>query len=218
LAQRAERQRRAAGTCACSRPNRVKQIPDIHIAPTLNILVKDGDVAKMHDALREVAMTIDLDVQPYGVRLFRDANARLDYDVDKQAFNILLKNAPCTKPYRFALPKKDTKVVVKALDMIYIHALQAETGQTAQCAAFDMDYVLKIEPSAELKSWKQPVIKLNGKTNSWEKLSQGIAYDYLPKTMTLRVEGDDGNPRACQFTLDAAALESAALSDESSQD
>ncbi len=82
-----------------------------------------------------------------------------------------------------------------------------EFGLTAN--VIEKDYVLRIEPSPELQTWDQHTITLNGKTHTWEALKEGIAFDYLPKTFELRVEGLDatGVRQILQRTLCPAALE-----------
>ena len=210
LAQMAERQRnKAAGGCKKAKGAIEGDPVDDRIRARLDVSVKNGTLAEMQQTLKTAAMTMSVRVQPLGVRVFRDAKARLAYDTVKQEFNILLNDQPCTKPYPLKLTERKTTVAVKTLDMYYIHEVLRETGEATQIAAFEKDYVLRIEPSPELQTWDQHTITLNGKTHTWEALNKGIPFDYLPETFELRIEGLDatGERQILQRTLDPAALE-----------
>jgi len=210
LAKMAEQQRiKAAGGCSKAKGAVDDGPKEIRLQIRLEVSVKNGKLADMQQALQTAAMTMAVSVQPLGLRIFKDAKACLAYDTVEQKFNIMLNNIPCTKPYPYRLTEKKVRVAIQALDMCYIHEVLRETGATTQIAAFEKDFVLRIEPSPALQRWDQPTITMNGKTHTWKTLKQGIPFDYLPKNFKLRVEGLDatGERQILQSTLDPAALE-----------
>jgi|APSaa5957512622_1039677.scaffolds.fasta_scaffold03236_4 tetratricopeptide (TPR) repeat protein len=212
LARRAADQRRyAAGECKEPAAKHHAAANGGKIQVGLTVSLKDGKLADMQQALSAVAMTMQVNVQPRGVRLFRDAKARLTYDVAKQEFNVMLNNSACSKARPYKLEQAKTKVAVNTLDMCYIYAVERGTGRTTELAAFEKDYLLTVEPSPELRAWRETTISLNEKATTWEALQKGVPFDYLPKTFDLKIEGIDPSGQDQKFhrTLDPEALENA---------
>ena len=207
----ADQRRYAAGECKEAGAKGHAAAHGAELQVSLDVSLKDGKLTDLHQALATVAMTMQVNVQPRGVRLFRDAKARLTYDIVKQEFNVMLNNSACSKPRPYKLQQAKTEVAVNTLDMCYIYAVERDTGKTTEVAAFEKDYLLIIEPSPELRAWRETTISLNDKATTWEALQEGVPFDYLPKAFDLKIEGIDASGQAQKIhrALDPDALESA---------
>lgn len=174
----------------------------------LETIVKGDRARALNDMRAGADVTMAMKVQPHGIRLFEVAPATVQYDAERREFVVLLNGAPAGPGVPGALKEGRTRVAVGALDMQYLFEIDPETGVAEKRDAFELDYILRIEPAPSIQTWKTQGLDLNGAAHTWAELREGVAFDFLPEKIELELRGvtPEGEERRLTFTLDPARL------------
>lgn len=161
----------------------------IHVAAT----VKDNREKELRQALAACRMTMTMNVQPEGLRLFDQAPATIGYDRTKKEITVLLNGTPVCKAIPSAPHQAGEQVAVRTLDCIYIFALDPETGKAEQKARFEKDYKVTFKARGDVAALGDIKVTVNRKPYLWQNLLQGAEFDYLPARMEIKLQGTDPN-------------------------
>lgn len=162
---------------------------------TINATVKDKQKEELRQALAGCGITLTMNVQPEGLRLFDKAPATVRFDRAKKELVILLNGKPLCQPVPFSPPQRQPRVAVRTLDCVYIFALDPDTGKAERTARFEKDYKVTFAARGGLAALMDIKITVNGKSYEWRNLLQGVDFDYLPAHMEIRLQGTDRNGR-----------------------
>ena len=164
---------------------------------SLQSQVKEGRREAMNNMLKAADVTLSLNVQPAGFRLFEVAPATVSFDTERKQYIVLLNGSPCGEGVAGELKKGGNKVAVRTLDMVYLFDVAGDTGKAQKLESYEKDYIIRIRPSEEVRSWKHLVIRVNGKEQTLAELEDGLFFDWLPEKLLLEAAGvtPDGQRR-----------------------
>lgn len=174
----------------------------------LETIVKNDRAKALNDMRAGADVIMSMRVQPYGIRLFEVAPATVQYDAERGEFAVLLNGERAGPGVPGALKEGRARVAVCTLDMQYLFEIDTGTGVSEKRDAFELDYVLRIEPAPSIQTWKSPGLDLNGAPHTWAALREGVPFDFLPEKIELELRGvtPGGEERKLTFTLDPARL------------
>ena len=87
------------------------------------------------------------------------------------------------------LKEGGNKVAVRTLDMVYLFDVAGDTGKAQKVESYEKDYTIRIRPSEEVRTWKELVIRINGKEQTLAELEDGLFFDWLPEKLVLEATG-----------------------------
>ncbi|MDA3873303.1 MAG: tetratricopeptide repeat protein [Kiritimatiellae bacterium] len=181
--------------------NRMGEDP---IRTSLMVNIANNRVEAYKEAVKKTAMQMNIDVQPYGLRLFEKAPAKLVYDMDTKQLDVFLNDRSMNKGVRLDVEAGTHTFLIRSLDMHYIYEVNTQTGETEKKDSFDVDFLLVIQPNETVRALKDSKLMLDGKAMTWETLEKGILYDFLPENVsfTLEVLNEEGQKVKANFDLD----------------
>jgi len=165
------------------------ELREDEISVHVSVLLKEGKLEDLRRALAAAHVTLSMEVQPYGLKIFDVAPVSLRYDPEKREILLLLHNTPCAKPVPFEAKADEIRVAIATLDCYYLFALNVATGEAKRIARFEKDYVVRVVPALKVAAYADVVATINGQRYAWEELLKGVKFDFLPKEFEIVVEG-----------------------------
>ena len=164
---------------------------------SLQSQVKEGRLEAMNNMLKAADVTLSLNVQPAGFRLFEVAPAAVSFDTERSQYVVLLNGSRCGEGVPGKLKEGGNKVAVRTLDMVYLFDVAGDTGKAQKVESYEKDYTIRIRPSEEVRVWKELVFRINGKEQTLKELEDGLFFDWLPEKLLLEATGvtPDGQRR-----------------------
>ena len=156
---------------------------------TLQSRVKQDKRKALNDMLKAADVTLSLNVQPAGFRLFEVAPATVSFDTERKQYVVLLNGSSCGEGVAGELKEGGNKVAVRTLDMVYLFDVAGDTGKAQKVESYEKDYTIRIRPSEEVRTWKELVIRINGKEQTLAELEDGLFFDWLPEKLVLEATG-----------------------------
>jgi hypothetical protein len=113
-------------------------------------------------------VTLSVNIEPYGIKLFDVAPATLHYDATRGEVMIQLNGSAVGDAFPAEFKNKTPVVAVHSLDMWYFFEMNTQEGTSTKTASFEIEYVLQITPNKRVAAWKTPGLWVNGTLHPWK--------------------------------------------------
>ncbi len=156
------------------------------------------------EALAMVVGSLDVGVEPHGLRIFDKAPVVLHYDRAEKKIALLLNGKPIGPQRDLVLEGDSARLAVRSLDCVYIFEIDVATGVAKQIARFEKDFTVTFKPSKEFVALRDIAVTINKKQHDWQELLRGANFDFLPKQFKVRLEGamPDGRRVTVELNVD----------------
>ncbi|NOY75008.1 MAG: hypothetical protein GXP32_04365 [Kiritimatiellaeota bacterium] len=183
----------------------IKDIPPgkTYVNINVNVIMKKGTRENMKNGMKNALVTLNLNIQPYGIGLLKKNILTMRYDKKKKQFAVLLNNSPCAVKNNIVFKDETANIAVIDLDVCNIYRVDRDTGEAELRESYEKDYKLTVSKGNRIRLWKKAEISLNNKKHTWKELAKGIHYDFLPEKLNVKLKGisPSGKHKKTEFTV-----------------
>ncbi|GEM_PF-6534349 len=144
---------------------------------------------KLKQAREASLFQFELNVEPYGRRIFEDAPITILYNPQAEQVEVLLNGTSRLVQRKLAPPKPGDTFLISHLDRVYEYAFLEDGLNTERTATFDFDYTLKITCSEAVLALEDLTLQSEGTFYTPEQLAEGLVLDFLPQTIEIHIKG-----------------------------